>query len=315
MIRHYRISNTAVAEARNAIGTVQPEERDGFPGAVVDFLARLRLLEGVPFAYLVPHEPMLPPESIRFFYVNRNWTDAAVEGALSIGGVTSRDRRYLHTLYPELRNAVDSAEHKVRELALGNLGVEGEAEVITGFVLRSRAVSGWPGLHVRAYLTNGDDDVEMRALRIERLAPAVLLALFDGIPDRVEIEEPRQGIQFGVDESDAGEGAREITLRHPQTGEELTGLNSKVTVPFRRDAPGVIDVASLRDEIEKKLREEFDDDDPDIVGDGINSAGFALQMLQFPFRQEFGEPSGDEDGEFLFVTTIDMAIVRLSHQL
>ncbi len=130
MIKHYTISNTAVAVARDAIGTVQPEERDRFPRAVVDFLARLRLLEGVPFAYLVPHDEMLPPESIRFFYINRNWTDAAVEGALSIGGVTSRDRRYLHTLYPELRTAVDNTEHKVRDEALGDLGVEGDAEVV-----------------------------------------------------------------------------------------------------------------------------------------------------------------------------------------
>ena len=33
---------------------------------------------------------------------------------------------------------------------------------------------------------------------MERLAPAVLLVLFDGIPAVVHIEEPRQGIQFGV---------------------------------------------------------------------------------------------------------------------
>ena len=33
---------------------------------------------------------------------------------------------------------------------------------------------------------------------MERLAPAVLLVLFDGVPAVVHIEEPRQGIQFGV---------------------------------------------------------------------------------------------------------------------
>ena len=35
-------------------------------------------------------------------------------------------------------------------------------------------------------------------MRMERLAPAVMLVIFDDIPDRMEIEEPRQGIQFGV---------------------------------------------------------------------------------------------------------------------
>ena len=38
----------------------------------------------------------------------------------------------------------------------------------------------------------------MKLLRLERLAPAVLLALFDGVPQIVHIEEPRQGIQFGI---------------------------------------------------------------------------------------------------------------------
>ncbi len=46
------------------------------PPDVVRFLARLRLLEGVPFNYLVPDATMLPLESIRFFYVDRNWLDA-----------------------------------------------------------------------------------------------------------------------------------------------------------------------------------------------------------------------------------------------
>ena len=38
----------------------------------------------------------------------------------------------------------------------------------------------------------------LKLLRLERLAPAVLLVLFDGVPAVVHIEEPRQGVQFGV---------------------------------------------------------------------------------------------------------------------
>ena len=53
------------------------------------WLARLRLLEGVPFAYLVADSELLPPESIRFFYLVRNWSDALVEGALSVGTLNS----------------------------------------------------------------------------------------------------------------------------------------------------------------------------------------------------------------------------------
>ena len=48
--------------------------------SVVSWLSRLRLLEGVPFPYIVPSEGMLPNESIRFFHVDRNWLDALVDG-------------------------------------------------------------------------------------------------------------------------------------------------------------------------------------------------------------------------------------------
>jgi hypothetical protein len=67
------------------------------------WLARLRLLEGVPFGYLVADASLLPPESIRFFHVDRGWTDALVEGALSVGTVTTADRGMLENLYGTVR--------------------------------------------------------------------------------------------------------------------------------------------------------------------------------------------------------------------
>ena len=58
--------------------------------AVVAWLTKLRLLEGVPFNYIVPSEEMLPNESIRFFHMDRNWLDAMVDGALSTGILDTR---------------------------------------------------------------------------------------------------------------------------------------------------------------------------------------------------------------------------------
>ena len=54
------------------------------PAALADWLARLRLLYGVPFNYLVPDSRLLPQESVRFFYIDRNFTDRLVDGALSV---------------------------------------------------------------------------------------------------------------------------------------------------------------------------------------------------------------------------------------
>ena len=84
------------------------------PGELRRFLARLRLLHGVPFSYLVPDAELLPLESIRFFYIDRAWTDALVQGALSVGTITTADRAQLEAVYPHIRDEVDEAERTIR---------------------------------------------------------------------------------------------------------------------------------------------------------------------------------------------------------
>src|SRR6476646_2217970 len=129
------------------------------PAEILRALAKLRLLEGVPFSYLVPDAELLPPETIRFFYVDRNATDALVQGALSVGTVNSVDRVELAQLYQIVRAAVDQAERLVRMKDSDAPNVDaagrpiGAGGLITGFLLRSRLVSGWPGMHVGASTT------------------------------------------------------------------------------------------------------------------------------------------------------------------
>ena len=76
-----------VAQSLSNISFSKQEDDPEFGDRVVPrelrgWLARLRLLEGVPFSYLVADEQLLPRESIRFFYLDRAWTDALVQGAL-----------------------------------------------------------------------------------------------------------------------------------------------------------------------------------------------------------------------------------------
>jgi hypothetical protein len=264
----------------------------GMPEEVRAFLARLRLLEGVPFSHLVPDAALLPVESIRFFYVDREWTDALVEGALSVGTITTTDREQLQASYADIRDEVDAAERRVRTASAGDGNAA--ANTITGFLLRSAAVSGWPGLHVRAYRQEVPDNEvlpesdprRMRLLRLERLAPAVLFGLVDGVPAIVHIEEPRQGIQFGVDlnSNDAGTGAR-VPLRDAATAARIAGQT--VDVPFRRDTPGIISIAALSASIAAVPETH-------VVGPGdpVTSSEIAMQLLQFPYRQVFGPVAG-----------------------
>jgi hypothetical protein len=276
--------------------TLAPSDTDDDGEHVVPFelrrwLARLRLLEGVPFAYLVPDSALLPPESIRFFYLDRRWTDALVDGALSVGSVTSDDRSQLEQLHAVVRAEVDDAERRVRPV--GGEGAESASGTITGFLLRSRAVSGWPGMHVRAYdreLAEGDNAVvpegdtrRLRLLRLERLAPAVLLALFDGVPAIVHIEEPRRGIQFGIRLDPSGDRPKTFAPWIPprDTQDPQKEIDDKVPVPCRAGSPGVLDIGRLNRALMAR---------PDThMGNEVDSAEFALEALRFPYRQVFGD--------------------------
>lgn len=280
------------------------------PADLRSWLVRLRLLEGVPFAQLVADTELLPPESIRWFYIDRTWTDALVQGALSVGTVNSDDRTQLTAAYPAIRAELDHEERNLRR-AVGEARLSGAAGPISGFLLRSQAVAGWPGLHVRAFddepLENDDDPVgendprRMRLLRLERLAPAVLLCLFDGIPKVVHIEEPRQGIQFGFQETGAGTTFRaELPVRDRDTF-AATGAN--VTVRFRPGAAGVVDIQ----DIERTLKRDHPETGAAV--DGLDSAEYALQLIRFPYRQVWGDTTVSHDVSDVFHAVVEYQVL------
>jgi hypothetical protein len=311
----------AVVAAVNYAGIVTDHDPDDgdhvVPGELRRFLARLRLLHGVPFSYLVPDADLLPIESVRFFYVDRGWTDALVQGVLSVGTITTADRAQLEAVYPRIRDDVDETERTIR-MPEGEERLQGAGGTITGFLMRSRAVSGWPNLHVRAYSRDVlDDDAlttaaesdpnRMKVLRMERLAPAVLLVLFDGVPAVVHVEEPRQGIQFGVrlDPSDPpAQRKAKVKVRDNLTGDPVppkttfTAANS-VDVPFRQGAPGVIDVVELRKRLAAKAPNS---------GGTLEPNEYALQMLRFPYRQVFGDPDNVEGVKFFDLDKFQVTI-------
>lgn len=297
---------SAVAEYKGLVKDHDPDDGDHVtPGEIRRFLARLRLLHGVPFSYIVPDADLLPIETIRFFYLDRAWTDALVQGVLSVATITTVDRVQLEAVYPHIRNEVDEAERAIRR-PKEEARLQDKGGTITGFLMRSRLVSGWPNLHVRAYSRDViEDDAltteaeshpdRMKVLRMERLAPAVLLVLFDGVPAVVHIEEPRQGIQFGVRiaENDPP-NQRRVKVRDNNTGDpvppkdDFTSGNS-VVVPFRKNAPGVINVTELRKRLAAKAPNS---------GGSLEPNEYGLQMLRFPYRQVFGDPKNDEGVRF-----------------
>jgi hypothetical protein len=285
------------------------------------------LLEGVPFAHLIPDSELLPPESIRFFYLDREWTDALVQGALSVGTVNSLDRQHLQGLHARIRDEVDAEERKVRTVGADVPGAAA-AETITGFLLRSRLVSGWPALHVRGYRQEiGPDDGKVdendpRRLRLVRLGGSHrrCSCVCSTACRRSCTSKSRARNQFGVDLVTNGDG---VTRRGRSAATFSSTRLDKVMpapagetvahVPFRQGAPGVIDVQTLAQRIAAQPATHVNA----FGGPGVGSAELAMEMLQFPFRQVFGDPrQGTRPGavvlEFidLFKPQIKIAMVR-----
>ena len=93
----------------------QPEEEK----KIISWLSKLKLLYGIPFEYLVIDEGMLPVESIKFFYLDRNWVTALVDGAYSIGRATEGDEAHdtIFSSKVDLHSHISS--HRLRGNAFG----------------------------------------------------------------------------------------------------------------------------------------------------------------------------------------------------
>jgi hypothetical protein len=245
------------------VTAVEPEDR--LPDYATAFLAHLRLLVGIPFEYLVPDTAMLPDESIRFFHLDRSWTDRLVDGVLAVGKVGSREQAHHHAAAPALDARLDALEPAVRPVQRGLAPLapsdseQPTEPEISGFLLRS-----------------------------------VLVALFAGVPDRMELEEPHHGVQFGVtgDPDGPGRGASfSIDPRLPNGRRHNPAVPMPVGVrPIDPDLR-VAELADLRRII--SYRRDLDAPDMPIQH---GPAAFTLQLLRPPWKQVFSDEPDSGSG-------------------
>ncbi len=225
------------------------------PPEVTRFCARAVLLYGIPFHYLVPDERMLPPESIRFFYLDPGWVATLIQGATSVGRPGERDT-VLDTILRHRalgRAMIDAAQVREKGPACeepkatatiagaGNAQttIEAAAWPLTGFLLRSEVVEGWQGVEMRAY---DKGDVELAPLRIDRLAPDVLLCVFNGAVAKVTVKQPPEGLHFGLSPQAIGQYQR-LSLRKVteasggvEPGAKISDRMDPIQVPMRQPA-------------------------------------------------------------------------------
>ena len=246
-----------VERIRRCLADAGPLNNDdvdaGLEARIAKWLAGLWRLEGLPFDVLVPDARMLPPGSIRFFYVDRNVLDAMFDGALSIC----------------IHSGLDRAVQAARRPALGVNVVEQPQAPVAGFLLRSPVVSGWPGLRVNVY-SDAEKKSPIVPMRVARLGSDVLICLLPAVPSVITLGEPHEGLRFGM--LDDGIHLRRVD---GQTGTLVGGQ----PLPARmRNGSRVLQVQALADDMRNALKQP------------IGPAGFAVQMIEAPEEMEFSAP-------------------------
>lgn len=240
-------------------GDKKPHEQIVIAKQLIEWIARLVLLYPVPFHYLVPHQSLLPSESLRFFHLDDNWVDALLDGALSIAirGVDDQSKASRAAMQSALSKIV--YQHRLRLQGKDPEWEPSESYMATpksGFLLRSRMVTGWPGVEVTAKTNAKPDNTLPDILRFEQIADGVLFCLARGTIEEVRFREPREGITFGV-----GSNGKLKT----RSGDLLD-----VKTSYLRSGPvgGVVDITKLQAALAS-----------------VGSADFATQMIVKPEEQ------------------------------
>ena len=252
------------ASISDALGEIQ------VPADIAAWLGRLLTLAGVPFEYLVPDEGMLPPESIRFFRLDDNWVRALLDGAFSLGrdltaeasGASANLDRVL--LGPAIAQARAAAPLRPRAgvaaPAAPTASAADSADTDwTGFLLRSRVVSDYPGLGVNVYpLGHTPDDKDpmlMPVRRLDRLGQTgdTLFCLVHGDAYRVDVHEAPELLHYGIDDytpatSNAALTADKELHTFTRAADGTITLGQVVDVPigscFRTRSPRVLSLTT-----------------------------------------------------------------------
>lgn len=174
-------------------------------------------LYGIPAHYLITEQSHLPPESIRFFYIDPNWTDAFIDGALSIASQVDEPHDPVRQVMKiQLNNYFASVDKTL---------LPHPQQIPTyGFFMRSAVVQAFPNLQIHAPWTK-DGDGKLEVVRQDVLGKDLLLCLLDRIPGDQSLssltisQPPHQqrfaaGVNLGVEEkagSDPHEGLKDKT--------------------------------------------------------------------------------------------------------
>jgi hypothetical protein len=138
----------------------QYDANKALPDSVKKKFDNWKLLIGLPARYLIPSPEMFPQESLRYFVIDKNWVNAFICGAFSIG----------HTLQADFSKE------------LTNLILK-DTDNYYGFILNSLAVQAWPDYELEVlagatkFLVCNDSSSDLK--RKQNLDSSTCIYIFD----------------------------------------------------------------------------------------------------------------------------------------
>lgn len=276
------------------------ENQPDIPEDIQRYVQELRLLYYVPLSYIIADEELLPNECLRFFYIDENWTNALVDGALSIGRVTGGDAAYDNMLLEQAMEGSDCRLHFPRlekmhpqhlDSALNVFKAKGRLSrdflqssnpdeklmlsdtetsgFVTGFIMRSELAGRSRDFNVTAY----ENDEPIPELRLTSLSDDIIIGLYDGKITSLKISEPQTGLTFGLN-------PKETKLIPKDVDESNFGApldNKSIEIKDYTNSAGRIDVTGLA----AKLGESLDT--------GVKSAKLAFELITVAASAVFKE--------------------------
>lgn len=250
----------------------QSADMPDIPQEVRAFLGNLGLLKGIPVHYLIPNEYYLPKTlivsngepieqgSLKLFWLDKEWIECLIDGALSIGGPEYRDLLLTKAMagnyaaevfYEETKeqikkqltgvyNSQDFANELNSRLKRKNITIlEGKPMptvaqsnwCYTGFFMRSVLIASWVGVEVVAKgkdpnVTGTNNAVRpLQVVRLERVADDTIFCVCEGIISEIDVIQPPETVHFGITPPAAIAGRAKGVMDIKNMGGKTTAAN------------------------------------------------------------------------------------------
>lgn len=225
-----------------------------FPETMIQWLSELILLRQIPFNNLIVDEKILPNESLRLFYLDKNWTNALIDGALSIGIHSERDILLQEAMNHIIREETNKQSVKDAIIEIGT---------VAGLIIRSAIVSNYKSLEISGFDSN---QLPINTLRFERLSANILFVLFDTVPTKVEIKAPSERQILAIVNNEIA--TRQITGEVGKPTNQVITLND---THYRNKSKSVLNILALQ----QSIAQEFGRTE-------LTPSEFGIQLIRSP---------------------------------